>query len=160
MCRDTLITAVLPDLKLQAQKKDIQICFDYSQHPVYIALDTSKFSRAISNLLTNAIKFTPKGGKVLVSLVEQDDKVLLEINDNGIGIAEKLQDQIFDKFTKAARKGTEQETSTGLGLYIVKEIVALHEGKIWVESQENHGSSFFIELIKCQKAHLIDEQEK
>jgi two-component system sensor histidine kinase VicK len=100
----------------------------------------------LENLISNAVKFTHAGGEVRISLKNKAQKVLMQVSDTGIGIPSKWQKNIFDKFTKANRKGTQGETTTGLGLYIVKQIVDLHKGKIWVESEENKGTSFFIEF--------------
>jgi two-component system, OmpR family, sensor histidine kinase VicK len=72
--------------------------------------------------------------------------VIIQLKDNGIGIPLIMQDKLFEKFTSVGREGTEQETSKGLGLFIVKEIAQLHQGNVWVESAENQGTSFFIEL--------------
>jgi two-component system sensor histidine kinase VicK len=100
----------------------------------------------LENLLSNAVKFTHAGGQVTISLKNKGKKVLLQVSDTGIGIPQKLQTSIFDKFTKANRKGTKGESTTGLGLFIVKQIVDIHHGKIWLESEEGIGTTFFIEL--------------
>ena len=72
--------------------------------------------------------------------------MLLQVIDKGIGIPESMQASIFNKFTKAKRKGTEGEQTTGLGLFIAKRIVNMHDGKIWFESIENSGTTFFVRL--------------
>jgi two-component system sensor histidine kinase VicK len=133
-------------LGLEAEKKGIILRFHYPSTPVYAHLNKDKFLRLLENLLSNAVKFTPGGGCVTLSLKNKGTKALLQVSDTGIGIPAKWQSSIFDKFTRANRKGTGGETTTGLGLYIVKRIVELHQGTIRVESQENKGTSFFIEL--------------
>jgi two-component system sensor histidine kinase VicK len=101
----------------------------------------------LDNLLSNAVKFTPEGGQVLVSLRQQEaKKVVLQVSDNGVGIPNALQDSVFDKFTKANRQGTGGEITIGLGLFIAKQIVELHQGKIWLESREQEGTTFYVEL--------------
>jgi two-component system sensor histidine kinase VicK len=134
-------------LGLEAEKKGIILHFQYPSTPVYAHLNKDKFLRLLENLLSNAVKFTPQGGCVTVSLENKGPKVLLQVSDTGIGIPASWQSSMFDKFTGANRKGTAGETTTGLGLYIVKRIVELHQGTIRVESQVNHGTSFFIELM-------------
>ncbi|MES2730175.1 MAG: ATP-binding protein [Bacteroidota bacterium] len=134
-------------LKLEAQKKGIAIRFHYPEEPVYAHINQEKFARVLENLLSNALKFTNVGGEVVLSLTNEGQRVLLQVSDTGIGIPEHLKASIFNKFTKANREGTEGETTTGLGLYIVKQILDIHKAKIWFESQENVGTSFFIELM-------------
>ena len=141
------IESQLPVLGVEAHKKGIKINFHYPSTPVYAQLNGDKFARLMENLLSNAVKFTNAGGQVTISLKNIGQKVILQVSDTGIGIPQKWQAKIFDKFTRANRKGTQGENTTGLGLYIVKQIVELHQGKIWVESQENVGTTFFIELL-------------
>ena len=131
---------------LAAEKKHIQIRFHAPAEPVYAGIRAPKFTHVLRNLLTNAVKFTPAGGQVTITLQKEGGKIMLQVSDTGIGIPAHLQESIFQKFTKANRLGTEGESTTGLGLYIVKQIVEKHKGKIWVESKENAGSTFFIQL--------------
>ncbi|MDQ3291701.1 MAG: ATP-binding protein [Bacteroidota bacterium] len=142
------IQSQLTPLGVAAQKKEINLNFHYPEEPVYARINPDKFTRVLINLLSNAVKFTNTGGQVTLSLQNKGKKVLLQVSDSGIGIPEHLQASIFNKFTKANRIGTEGETTTGLGLYIVKQIVEKHEGEIWFESQEKIGTTFYIELPK------------
>jgi two-component system sensor histidine kinase VicK len=143
----TFIDSQLPVLGIEAHKKGVMLDFNYPPEPVHAHINEAKFARLIENLLSNAVKFTNPGGQVTITLKNEGQKVILQVSDNGIGIPENLQSSIFNKFTKANRKGTEGEATTGLGLYIVRKIVDMHKGKIWVESEESKGTSFFIELI-------------
>jgi two-component system, OmpR family, sensor histidine kinase VicK len=136
----------LAALQVTARKKGIQVHFHYPEEAVYARIIPNKFKRVLENLLANAVKFTPAGGQVTISVKNKGRKALLQVSDTGIGIPEHLQSSIFQKFTKANRVGTAGEPTTGLGLYLVKQIVEKHKGKIWVESKENAGSSFFIQL--------------
>jgi two-component system, OmpR family, sensor histidine kinase VicK len=115
---------------------------------LYLELDDFKFMQAINNLISNAIKFTPDGGEITVALEEKEDTVLIRVADTGIGIPEKYHATLFDKFTRARRTGVKGEPSVGLGMSIIKTIVEWHQGKIWFESQENKGTTFFIEVPK------------
>ena len=81
-----------------------------------------------------------------MALQETNHRVLLTVRDTGIGIPEALQADLFEKFSASARPGVGGEAATGLGLFITKQIVQLHRGKLWVESQEGEGSCFFVEL--------------
>ena len=122
--------------------------FQTNADPIFLELDDTKFMQVINNLISNALKFTPDGGEITVTLEENESSVLLKVQDNGIGIPEKYQDILFDKFTKARRPGIKGEPSTGLGMSIIKTIVKWHQGKIWFESKENKGTTFYIEIPK------------
>lgn len=119
-----------------------------SDDPIYMQVDDIKLRQAINNLISNAIKFTPDNGEITVGIEEQQEMVLITVADNGIGIPDKYQDILFEKFTKARRKGLKGEPSNGLGMSIIKTIVEWHGGKIWFKSQENKGTTFFIQLPK------------
>lgn len=113
---------------------------------IYASIDENKFLQVLNNLVGNAIKFTPPGGHIVVGLSEGPGHVLITVADDGIGIPNSLQDGLFDKFTKARRPGLRGEKSTGLGMSIAQTIVKLHEGRIWFESAEGIGTTFYIEL--------------
>lgn len=120
--------------------------FSTSDETLYVNMDESKFIQAVNNLITNALKFTHENGIITVGIKNLKDTVLFTFSDNGIGIPEQLQPRIFDKFTQARRNGLQGEPTVGLGLSIVKTIIEWHGGRIWVESKENEGSTFFIEI--------------
>ena len=113
---------------------------------LYITIDESKFIQAITNLLSNALKFTSDDGNIKVSIEEKEKHVLITIADNGIGIPADMQPFLFDKFTKARRQGIHGETTIGLGMSIIKTIVEWHNGHIWFESTEGKGTTFYIEI--------------
>ncbi len=119
-----------------------------SAKSIYIDLDEAKFMQIMNNLVTNALKFTHPGGVIEVDILEKANGVLFSFGDNGIGIPEEFHSELFDKFTRARRKGLNGEPTLGLGLSIVKTIVEWHNGRVWVESQENTGTKFFFELPK------------
>ena len=102
----------------------------------------------IRNLLTNAIKFTPKEGKIAVSSLLKDGKVMVCIKDNGIGMDVKQLADTFNISRGSSSKGTDGETGTGLGLVLCKEFIDRNKGDIWVESSINKGSTFCITLPK------------
>lgn len=105
-------------------------------------------TRLFINLLKNAIDYNKEGGKVTISLKKKDDNIILSIEDNGIGIEKKDLDQIFERFYKADNSRTQNSSSTGLGLSIVKEIVDEHEGTIEVDSIPSKGTTFTI-ILPC-----------
>ncbi len=141
-------TDLVEQLKISesALRKEFQL---KSSHPsIFLWLDEAKFTQVIGNLLSNAIKFTPDGGQITICIEEQPKRVLLSVSDNGIGIPARLQDKVFLPFTRAKRPGLRGEEPTGLGLSLVKSIVELHEGRIWLESKEGKGTTFYVEFPK------------
>lgn len=129
---------------------DIQKVFRFhvSDEPIFVRIDVYKFTQVLNNLISNAIKFTRDDGEITITLEDKQDNIFLSVADNGVGIPAKYQENLFDKFTKARRKGLKGQPSTGLGMSIIKTIVEWHNGKIWFESAENKGSTFYIELPK------------
>jgi signal transduction histidine kinase len=97
----------------------------------------------IRNILSNAVKFTPNGGTILIQGKEDDKNTTISIKDSGIGMDAKILENLFKLDVKTNRKGTEDEASSGLGLILCKEFIEKHGGKIWVESEENMGSTFY-----------------
>lgn len=102
----------------------------------------------LRNLTTNAIKFTPKEGKITISINDEENFTKISVEDTGIGIPEEEIPKIFSIDNKFKRKGTEGEPSSGLGLLLCKEFIEKHGGKIWVESKINEGSKFIFTLPK------------
>ncbi len=111
-----------------------------------IMLNREKIWRVISNLIVNAIKFSPTGAVIHVAGIRETDKYIIEVQDNGIGIPENLQGKIFDMFTDAKRPGTSGEKPFGLGLAISRQIVEAHGGKIWLKSEVGAGTTFYVSL--------------
>ncbi|QHL86676.1 PAS domain-containing protein [Nibribacter ruber] len=134
----------------QEGERNIKKYFSYScaSPQVYISLDQNKFMQVINNLISNSIKFSKDDAHIDITLSEQEDRVLVEVKDDGIGIPEEYHEELFDKFTRARRNGLKGEPSVGLGMSLIKTIVEWHGGRIWFTSQENAGTTFFIELPK------------
>ncbi|GIP46523.1 Alkaline phosphatase synthesis sensor protein PhoR [compost metagenome] len=124
--------------------KNIQIQLDVSKLEVEGAEDL--LSQVWMNLLHNGIKFTPEGGEIGVSLMTQEDKAVVTVTDNGIGISEPDLVHIFERFYKADKSRTRSSGGSGLGLSIVKKIVDIHEGEITVVSERGKGSSFRVAI--------------
>jgi two-component system sensor histidine kinase VicK len=142
------IRSVLEQYQQAQEHLSKQIELTSNQEQVYAEVDSLKFLSIVNNLLSNALKFTPDNGKIHLHVEEQADAILLTVKDNGVGIPEKYHLVLFDKFTKARRSGLKGEESVGLGMSIVKRLVDLHQGKIWLESQEGKGTTFFIHIPK------------
>jgi two-component system CheB/CheR fusion protein len=124
-------------------------------YPKKLYADKFRLSQILTNLLTNAIKYSPHANRVLITISATDSELLLCIQDFGIGIPKKHQEHIFDKYFRVKNKNT---PGTGLGLHIVAEIVKLHGGKIWVESKKNNGSTFFVSLPHKKYTQQVRKQ--
>ncbi|MDU0372120.1 ATP-binding protein [Hymenobacter endophyticus] len=140
------LDAYLDTHRLAAQAKEVSLVLELPSQVVWANLDPNKFGRVVDNLVSNALKFTPAGGRVTVCLEELASRPRLVVQDTGIGIPAKYHAHLFDKFSTATRKGLAGEYTTGLGLFITQQIVRLHGGRIQVESRENEGTTFFIDL--------------
>lgn len=129
-----------------AKEKDIKLVKAFEIESAYTFADASFVSQIYENLISNAIKFSPTNKKVTISLNEVEKKWRCEIKDEGPGISEEDQKKLFGKFQKLSAKPTGNETSTGLGLSIVKKYVDAMNGKIWCESKLGKGASFIVEF--------------
>lgn len=134
--------------KLKELNPDRKFTFKSPVSHLFMTGDEVKFSQVVHNILSNAIKFTPQNGEISVVIKDYKKTVEMIIEDNGIGIPDNLQPYIFDRHTRAARKGLNGERSIGIGLHISKKLVELQRGKISFESKENKGSRFVIEFPK------------
>ena len=129
-----------------AKKKNIQIISDEKIDSLIIPFDQYKITQVINNLLTNAVKFSHPDSEIILKIILDDDFLKISIKDTGTGIITADLQEIFTPFNKATSKGTAGEKSTGLGLSICKKIVEGHNGKIWVESEVDKGSTFSFSL--------------
>jgi len=126
-----------------ARSKNIELLYEVPEELPGVVIDESKMGEVLDNLLTNAIKYTPSGGKVKLRVIQEDHTIQVCVEDNGVGIKKSEQQKLFKKFSRTSAKPTAGESSTGLGLAIAKKIIELHEGDIWVESQKGVGSKFY-----------------
>lgn len=108
--------------------------------------DRERINQVFLNLLTNAIKYSPKGKKVEISIMRNEDRVIVAVKDYGIGIANTFHEKIFDRFYRVQGSSEKTFSGFGIGLFIANEIIKQHKGNIWVESKENEGSTFYFSL--------------
>lgn len=134
--------------KIKETNPDRQYRLDTDVKHLFIETDDLKFFQIIHNLLSNSIKFSKPSGIIQVVVRNHKTKVDIMVKDEGIGIPADLQPFIFEKNTRAARPGLNGEISNGIGLYVVKQLTNMLKGKIHFESEENKGTSFFLELPK------------
>lgn len=130
----------------QSESKQYVIKRDLGNQALWIEIDTDQMMRVIDNIMNNAIKYSPDGGTITVRLQQRQNQVLLSIADQGLGIPRKDLSKIFDRFYRADKARSRAQGGTGLGLAIAKEIINAHGGKIWADSREGHGSTFYISL--------------
>lgn len=140
-----LLQKVIKEFLDPANKKNIQINTDIAQN-LSAVLDKNYTLQIFENLIANALKFSPKDKSIFIRLMKNEDKIRIEIEDQGPGIKESEQHRLFQKFQILSAKPTAGEKSTGLGLYIVKTFVNAMEGDIWCESAEGKGANFIVEF--------------
>ena len=133
-------------MRSQDDEKKYELVRDYPINSVWIEIDTDKMTQVIDNILNNAIKYSPDGGKITVSMKTTDDQMILSISDQGLGIPKEDLPKIFDRFYRVDKARSRAQGGTGLGLAIAKEIVKQHNGFIWAKSEYGKGSTFTIVL--------------
>jgi signal transduction histidine kinase/DNA-binding response OmpR family regulator len=136
---------IFDNFKVLAQQKEINYTFNTQIQSIIMAFDADKLEKVLSNMLSNAFKNTPAKGKITFNISgESNQKIIIQIADNGIGIPKKDLPHIFERFYVVQNlKGVQ---STGIGLALAKELIETHQGEIWVESEENKGSIFSIQI--------------
>lgn len=156
-----VINEVLKLFQPEVVSRSIRLDVDLASPPTLICADKDKIIQILTNLIANAIKFTPKGGRITVGKKTSEFEVEIFVKDTGIGIAPNDLPKLFHKFEQFGRTAGPGEKGTGLGLAICKEIIDLHDGEIWAESKPNQGSVFHFTLpralsddLMCQ--HVLD----
>lgn len=140
--------------------KKYSIKRDFTKRDLWVELDTDKIVQVIDNIMNNAIKYSPDGGEITCRLLETHKHVILSISDEGLGVPKKDLTHIFDRFFRVDKARSRAQGGTGLGLAISKEVVEMHKGKIWLDSTEGRGSTFYISLpYESYEEDLWDEIE-
>ena len=142
----TFILNRFDQIRGQNEEKKYELVRDYPITSVWIEIDTDKMTQVIDNILNNAIKYSPDGGKITVTMKTTDDQMILSISDQGLGIPKQDLPRIFDRFYRVDRARSRAQGGTGLGLAIAKEIIKQHKGFIWAKSEYGKGSTFTIVL--------------
>jgi two-component system sensor histidine kinase/response regulator len=149
----------LGGLQVIATQKNIELIFTPPPSNVIVHIDESYMARVIDNLVSNAIKYTPSGGRVTVRVTWDENNAIIEVSDTGLGIPEQDLPHIFDAFYRVRQGEYENIEGSGLGLSIVKTIVEQHGGKVKVESQPGQGSTFWAILPRFKHPARQDESE-
>ncbi len=145
-----LIEDVISHFKGAIEQKGHRIEIDFLADFPQVEIDSEKIERAFNNLLDNAIKFTPKNGRICIRTVDKEKDIQIEISDTGIGIPQKHLPRLFERFYRVDKARSRELGGTGLGLSIVKHIIQAHGGTVGVESKIDKGSKFFFTLPKNQ----------
>ena len=141
-----VIEEALDEFEMQLKEKNLKLELDLCPDEVELSLDKVQFGFVIQNLVSNAIKYTPPHKKIWVTCEQKKGAVLITVRDQGIGIPESDQQQIFHKFFRATNAKLTSTGSSGVGLYVAKQIVLAHQGQIWFETEQDKGSTFFVSL--------------
>lgn len=156
------IVKIVEDITMAAveyvESKGMTLVFDTDVEEKIIGIDKSNIERIVLNLLSNAVKFSKEKGTIMVEVHDLDDRVQIQVKDDGIGIPEDMQDKIFDKFVQSEELFTRSHEGSGIGLALVKSIVENHGGRIYVDSIVDGGSQFTVELpnILSKNKEVID----
>lgn len=129
---------------------------EFTKRDLWVEIDTDKFMQVVDNIINNAIKYSPDGGVITCRLLETNNHVILSISDQGLGIPKKDLPHVFDRFYRVDKARSRAQGGTGLGLAISKEVIEKLNGRIWVDSKEGKGSTFYISL-PYQEAYEEDD---
>ena len=144
---NSLVNNSVEILSFKASEKDQHIVTELLAEPKKLYINQEKIWRVISNLISNAIKFSPNDAFIKVKVISTENEIIISVSDNGIGIPDSIKDQVFNIFTNAKRLGTAGEKSFGLGLSISQQIIQDHKGRIWFENNPDQGTTFYISLL-------------
>ena len=142
----SLIEWNISNIDRYARQKDISLVFDTNVEECVMAADIEAIDRIIVNLISNAIKFSPRESCIYINVLKKDKDITIFVKDQGIGIPLKEQKDIFNRFVQSSRNNKNEYTGSGIGLDLVKRLVQAHEGTIELESEENLGTEFRIKL--------------
>lgn len=144
------IISIIEDITLSVVEycnhKGIEIIFDTNTEEKIVACDADMIERIILNLLSNAVKFTPDGGQIFVSIEDKETSIKVSVKDTGYGIPLDMQKCIFDRFVQVDKSLSRNREGSGIGLSLVKSLVELHCGTIWIESEYKEGTEFVFEI--------------
>lgn len=145
--------------QIAADNKNIKLVIDLDDDLPEAEMDPQKISEVVDNMVSNAIKFTQKGGTIQIKTYQNDGNVVMDIADNGLGLSEEDIGNAFQRGSRLSSKPTDGESSTGLGLWIVKKLVDAHGGRVWVRSALGKGSTFSFSLPMEQSESAKEHQK-
>jgi len=154
------VDAALAGLELAAQEKQVKIITNIPSDLPLVQVDPDTFREVLSNLIANAIKYNRPQGEVYIRALEDGDRVVVEVEDTGLGVDDKEIPFIFDQFYRSKAKEIREQQGTGVGLAIVQKIVRAHGGKIEVRSERGKGSTFSVYLNRGPGAKTVDNAQR
>lgn len=152
-----IVMVVINEFKDYVKNKGILLCYHLPQEEVSLYADYEKIIQVLSNLLSNAFKFTNKDGRIAIEVKDNEKEIEVRVRDTGVGIAKENIPKLFTKFSQFGHTKTSDEKGTGLGLAISKGIIDAHKGRIWVESEIGKGSTFKFTLPKLSSEDMFKE---
>ncbi len=141
-----VLEGIVTEVAAQAQANELTLAVDVARDLPPVLGGRQHLTQVFVNLLDNAIKFTPPGGKVKLTAEEADDGILVSVADNGVGIPKEFHQRVFERFFRAQQPGVEHVSGSGLGLSLVRAIVTAHEGRVWLESEPGQGTTVYVWL--------------
>ncbi|MEQ8677989.1 MAG: GAF domain-containing sensor histidine kinase [Aggregatilineales bacterium] len=157
-----LVNGCLDELSFLISDKQVRIIVSIEDNLSSFYGDCQQFGRALINLVENAIKFTLYDGVVRIAVESSSGMLVFSVQDNGVGIPAELHDRVFDRFYRGNQEGVQHVSGTGLGLSLVKTVVENHSGKIWLESEPNVGTTFFVSvpIVEDSISHSHENSNK
>ena len=143
-----LIIKSVEQHQILAQKKNQKLDYSISNKKIVVNIDSERIQQVLSNVISNAIKYSPENAEINVKLYEEDDFALVSVSDTGFGIPESDLPRIFERFYRVDKARSRKVGGTGLGLAIAKEIMELHNGKIYAESEYGNGTTITLKFPK------------
>jgi signal transduction histidine kinase len=144
-----LIEEAISGHRLTADQKGLSLKFEHPEKARgQIVADKGRVQQVIDNILVNAIKFSPNGGTIMLTMIDEPEQINVQIADQGIGLPADKVERIFERFYQVDGTSRRRFGGAGIGLAIVKRIIDAHDGNIWVESEVNQGSTFYFSLPK------------
>ncbi len=143
---DKVVEKTIESLKTEIKKKNLKVSFKKLRKIPKILADKEKIGLAVQNLIENAVNYTLDNGQIKISLDFNGEEIKFSVSDSGIGIPQDQQKKIFSRFFRSAKAKKIRTEGSGLGLYITKNIIESHGGKIWFESKENEGTTFYFTI--------------
>lgn len=158
---DPFLKRISASFKPAAEVKNIMFIYDGPGKSVCAEIDPGIFEKAVYNLLSNALKFTPEGGSIILRLEGPDNgHVRITVKDSGIGIAVDKQPLLFERFRQLDESSTRKYEGTGIGLALTKEIMAMHGGSVSVDSNEGAGAAFTLEITACLNGLIHEDNDE
>jgi signal transduction histidine kinase len=154
------IEEIVTGMQTQINDKDIDLVLDIPQEICPVLADKLRLGQVISNLLSNACKYSPQGARVTIRAREEDAGIRIDVSDTGIGISPEDQERLFTKFFRADNSSTREVSGSGLGLYITKHLIEAHGGRIWASSQIGQGTTFSIIWPKTGQEATIQAAQR